>query len=105
MFYRVNVRGLCRPDKHLDVIVFKPLCSQLGGMFGVIVLLEDPLSFSHLQLVKAFLHSILQNLTILLCIHDPLNLCELAYSIPPHTTPYHKVISSSMLNSRCDGSV
>src|SRR6267142_4524502 len=105
MFYGVNVRGLGRPDKHLDVIVFKPFCSLVGGMLGVIVLLEDPLSLSHLQLFKAFHHSILQNITILLCIHDPLNLCELPYSIPPHTTLYHKVIPSSMLDSRCCGSV
>jgi hypothetical protein len=38
----VNVRRLGRPDKHLDVIVFKPLGSLLRGMFEVIMLLEYP---------------------------------------------------------------
>jgi hypothetical protein len=38
----VNVKRLGRSDKHLNVIVFKPLGSLLGGMFGVIILLEYP---------------------------------------------------------------
>jgi hypothetical protein len=38
----VNVKRLGRPDKHLDVIVFKPLGSLLRGMCRVIILLEYP---------------------------------------------------------------
>jgi hypothetical protein len=105
VFYGVNVRGLGRPDKHLDVIVFKPFCSLVGHMLGVIVLLKDPLPFCHLQFFKTFYQPILQNIIVLLCIHNLLNLCELSNSIPPHTTPNHKVITPSMLDSRCDSSV
>src|SRR5882724_6067683 len=32
---RVNIRRLDRPDKHLDVIVLKPLCCLFRGVFGV----------------------------------------------------------------------
>src|SRR5882724_13340405 len=43
--------------------------------------------------------SITPSSKILLCIHDPLYLCELPYPIPPHTPPDHKIIPSSMLDS------
>ena len=56
---RVYVRRLGRPDKHLDVIVFKPLGSLLGGMFRVTILLEYPFLLWYLKLVKAFYHSII----------------------------------------------
>src|SRR5882724_7561617 len=96
---RVNIRGLGRPDKHLDVIVLKPLCCLFRGVFGVIVLLEYPLLLWYLQLLKHFHH-----FTVLLCIHDPQYLCELSYPIPPHTPPYLKIIPS-MLDSRGGGPV
>src|SRR5882724_5443161 len=102
---RVNIRGLGRPDKHLDVIVLKPLCCLFRGVFGVIVLLEYPLFLWYLQLLKTFHHSIIQNIIVLLCIHDPLYLCELPYPIPPHTPQYHKIIPSSMLDSGGGGPV
>src|ERR1700733_7963648 len=105
MLNGVNVRRLGRPGKHLDAIVFKPLCCLLGGVFWVIILLEYPLPLLHLQLLKAFLQPIIQNVTVLLCIHDPLNLYELPYPIPAHTTPYNKIIFSSMLDSGGGGSV
>ena len=50
---------------------------------------------------KAFLHSILQNFTVLFCIHLFLNLYKLSHPILPHTTPYHKIVSSSMFDSWC----
>jgi hypothetical protein len=91
----VKVRGLGRPGKDLNVIVFKPLCCPFGGVFRVIV----PLLLGCLQPLKAFHQSIIQNVTVLLCIYDPLNLYELPYHSPPHTPPYHKIILSSMLDS------
>jgi|GraSoiStandDraft_24_1057298.scaffolds.fasta_scaffold5107835_1 hypothetical protein len=45
---RVNVRGLGRLDKHLDVIIFKPLGSLFEGVFRVIILLEYPILLWHL---------------------------------------------------------
>jgi hypothetical protein len=90
-----KVRGMGRPEKDLNVIVFKPLCCPFGGVFGVIV----PLLLCHLQLLKAFHQSIIQNVTVLLYIYDPLNLYELPYPIPLHTPPYHKIILSFMLGS------
>jgi hypothetical protein len=92
---RAKVRGMDRPEKDLNVIVFKPLCCPFGGVFGVIV----SLLLCCLQPLKAFHQSIIQNVTVLLCIYDPLNLYELPYHIPPHTPPYHKIILSSMLDS------
>ena len=86
MLNRVEVRELGRPDKQLDVIVFKPLCCLFGGVFGVIVLLKYPLLLFHLQLLKAFHQPIIQNVTVLLCIHASLNLYKLFYPILPHTT-------------------
>src|SRR5882724_8915372 len=102
---RVNIRRLGRPDKHLDVIVLKLLCCLFRGVFGVIVLLEYPLLLWYLQLLKTFHHSIIQNITVLLCIHYPLYLCELPSPIPPHTPPYHKIIPSSMFDSGSGGPV
>ena len=55
MLNGVYIRGLGRPDKHLDVIVFKSLFCLLGGMFGVVILLKYPVLLWNLQLVKAFL--------------------------------------------------
>src|SRR5277367_5172447 len=100
MFYGVDVRGLCWPDHNINVVVFKPLGCLVGGVLGVIVLLKNPLPLYHLQLFKTFYHSLIQNFTVLLCIHDPLNLCEHSHSIPPHTPPYHKIVPSSMLDCR-----
>src|SRR3979490_1913336 len=54
-------------------------------MFWIIVLLKVPLILSHLQTFNAILHSLLQNLTILHCIHVPLHLYQLPHPIPPHT--------------------
>src|SRR5258708_40351961 len=71
----------------------------------VIVLLECPLPLWHLQVFKTFHHSPIQDFTVLLSIHDPLNLWQHPYSIPPHTTPYHKIVPSSMLDHWCDGYV
>ena len=84
----------------LECACLKPLCRQSGGVFWIIVLLEYPLSLCHFQLLKTFHHSIIQTLTVLLCIHDPLNLCACL----PHSTntpSYHGIISSSMLDSGC----
>jgi hypothetical protein len=90
-----KVRGMGRPEKNLNVIVFKLLCCPFRGVFRVIV----PLLLCHLQLLKAFHQSIIQDVIVLLCIYNPLNLYELPYPIPPHTPSYHKIILSSMLDS------
>lgn len=100
MLNGANVRGLGRPIKYLDVIVFKPLFGLLGGVFQVIILLKYPLLLGYLQLLKAFHHPIIQDVTVLLCIHVPLDLYKLSHPTPSHTSPYNKIISSSMLNSR-----
>ena len=105
MLNGVYIRGLGRPGKHLDAIVFKPLFCLLGGMFGVVILLKYPVLLWNLQLVKAFLQSIIQNVTVLLCIHGPLNLYELSYPISAHTPPYDKIISSFMLDYGCGGPI
>src|SRR6266852_2614909 len=91
--------------KHLGAIVFKPLCCLLEGVFWVIILLKYPLHLLYLQLCKGFLQSVIQNVTVLLCIHDPSNLYKLPYPIPAHTSPYNKIISSSKLDSEGGGSV
>jgi hypothetical protein len=46
---RVNSKGLRRLDKHLDIIVFKPLESIFRGMFRVIILLEYPVLLWHIS--------------------------------------------------------
>jgi hypothetical protein len=74
MFDGIEVRGLSRPVNNNDVVVRKPGCGQPGGVFWVIVLLKISLTLLYIQLLKAFHQSILQNFTILLCIHLPLNL-------------------------------
>src|SRR6266568_5206782 len=73
---------------------------QFGGVFWIIVLLKIPLLLFHIQLLKALHHSLIQDFTILLCIHLALNFYQYSHTIPAHTTPYHKVIPSSMLDSR-----
>ena len=42
IFYRAEVRAAHWPGKGSDVIFLLPLPAQLGGMFGVIVLLKAP---------------------------------------------------------------
>ena len=105
VFNWVKVWELGRLWKYLNIIVFKPLGCLFWGMFGIIILLKDPFLFLHLQLLKAFRHSIFQNFTVLHCIHLPLNLSELSYSIPAHAHPYYEVISSSMLDCWCGSPV
>src|SRR5258705_3866466 len=87
------------------MMVRKLLVCLFGGVFWVIVLLEVPLILSHLQPFKALLHSLLQNLTILLSIHHPLHLYQLPHPIPTHRSPNHQVIPPSMLDSWCGGPV
>ena len=98
VFYWVHVRELGRPAKDLNVVVLKLFCSQSRHVFGVIIVLKVLLTIHHFQLFKIFLNSILQNFTILNLIHVSLNVYELPHSIPPHTTPYHEVFSSSMFD-------
>src|SRR5258707_11379663 len=105
VFNGVQIRRLSWPPEYLNIIIFKPLFGPFGGVFGVIVLLKVSLSILHLQLFKAFQHSMVQNLTVLLCIHLSLHLYQHSNSIPTHTAPYHKIIPPSMLHSRCCGSV
>src|SRR5258705_3216363 len=105
VFNGIEVRGLGRPLQGDDVIVRKPLICLFGGVLWVIVLLKVPLILSHLQTFKALLHSLLQNLTILLTIHDPLSLYQLPHPIPTHTSPNHQVNPPSMLDSWCGGPV
>src|SRR5258707_12180039 len=105
VFNGIEVRGLGRLLQGSDIVVRKPLICLSGGVFWVIVLLEIPLILSHLQTFKALLHSLLQNLTILLSIHVPMHLNQLPHPIPTHTPPNHEVISPSMLNSWCGGPV
>ena len=50
---------------------------MLGCVFGIIILLKVTFILLHIQLFKAFLHSILQNFTVLFCIHLSLNLYKL----------------------------
>ena len=105
MLNEVYIRGLGRPGKHLDAIVFKPLFCLFEGMFGVVILLKYSVLLWNLQLIKAFLQFIIQNVTVLLYIHAPLNLYELFYPIPAHTSLYNEIISSSLFNYRCDGPI
>src|SRR6266850_7299947 len=105
VFNGVQIRGLGWPGHDINVVILKPLGCLLGCVFGVIVLLKCPLPLQHLQLFKTFHHSLIQNFTVLLCIHDPLNLCKHPYSIPPHTPPYHEIVPTSMLDCRSGGSV
>src|SRR5882724_12810097 len=102
---RVIIRGLGRPDKHLDVIVLKPLCCLFRGVFGG----HCPAGISTPPLVPPTSQNFPQlhhpNITVLRCIQDPLYLCELPYPIPPHTPSYHKIIPSSMLESGGGGPV
>ena len=98
MFNGVNVRGLGRPAENFNFIILKPLISSFGCMFGVIVLLKDPFTLWHVQVFKAFLQYILQNLTVLLCIHFSLKLHKCLNSILAHASPYHEIVSSSMLD-------
>jgi hypothetical protein len=105
VFNWVDVRGLGRTLKYLNVVVRKPLGCMSGGMFWVIVLLEVSSTLLHIQLLKAFNHSIVQDHAILLCIHLPLNLYELSHLIPTHKTPYHEIVTPSMLDSWSCGPV
>ena len=50
MLDRIQVWRLRRPFQHLDLVVFEPLTGEMGGVLGVVVLLED--DFFLLQLVE-----------------------------------------------------
>jgi len=81
------------------------ILEKLSYAGAVIVLLKHPLPLWHLQLFKTFHQSPIQNLTVLLSIHDPLNLCKHPHSIPTHATPYYKIVPSTMFDCRSGGSV
>src|SRR5271154_4753685 len=84
VFNGIEVRRLGWPGYDLNIIVFKPLLGLLGGVLWIVVLLKVMLPLLHLQCLKAFHQTILQNFTV---------------------TPYHKVIPSSMLHCWCSCSV
>ena len=94
-----------RPAEDFNFIIFKPLISSFGCMFEVIVLLIDPFTLWHVQVFKAFLQCILQNLTVLFCIYPALNLYKCPNSIPAHASPYHETVSSSMLDCQYSGPI
>src|SRR5260370_24471659 len=74
MFNGIEIRGLSRPVNNNNIVIQKPSCGQFRGVFWIIVLLKIPFSLLHIQLLKALYHPLIQNITILLCIHDALNL-------------------------------
>ena len=74
VFNGIEVRGLGRLMNNNNVVVFKPSCGQFGGVFWIIVLLEDSFILIHLQLLKAFHQPLLQYFTKLSGIHLPLHL-------------------------------
>ena len=101
VFNGIQIWRLGRPFKYLNVVVLKPLLCLVGGVFGVIVLLKDPLILWYVQLFKAFHHSIIQNLIVLVSIHLPLHLYELPHPILTRRAPYHEIVASSMLDCWC----
>ena len=105
MLNRVYIRELGRSGKHLNVIIFKSLFYLFGGIFEFIILLKYPILLWYLQLVKAFLQFIIQNVIVLLYIHSPLNLYKLSYPILSYTPLYNKIIFFFMLDYRCNGSI
>ena len=74
-------------------------------MFGVNVLLKDPFTLWHVQVFKAFLQCILQNITVLFCIYSALNLHKCPNSIPAHASSYHEIVCSSMLDCQYSGPI
>ena len=102
-FNGIEVWRLSRPVNYNDIIIWKPSCGQPGGVFWAIVLLKISLPLFNIQLFKAFHHSLIQNFTVLFCIHFSLNLYKLSHTIPAHITSYHKVIPSSMFDCGCRG--
>src|SRR5215510_6777149 len=83
--------------KVFNTIVFKPLICPFRPVFWAIVLLGNPLPLLHLQLFKAFHHSLIQNLTVFYSTHDSLSFYKLSYFILSYTPPYHDVILASCL--------
>src|SRR5229473_5420319 len=67
-------------------------------MLRLIVLLKNGLLLKNSTFLYAQYRVVLQNGHILVSIHPPLNLCNLSYTLPAHTSPYHN-LSSPKLHS------
>ena len=80
-FNGIEVWRLSRPVNYNDIIIWKPSWGQPGGAFWVIVLLKISLPLFNIQLFKALHHSLIQNFTILVCIHLSLNFYKLSHTI------------------------
>src|SRR4051812_22348660 len=79
-------------------MVFKPFGGLLGLVFGVIILLKNNMSHLLTPILKTLLF-ILQNLSVELCIHSPINLASISHPFPCHTPPHHQGPSSKLQSS------
>src|SRR4051794_38573561 len=84
VFNRVEVWRLGWPKHNNVFLVFKPLGGLLGLVFGVIILLKNNIGHLLTPILKTLLEFILQNLSVELCIHSPINLA-------PYPTPSHDI--------------
>ena len=71
MLNGIEVRGLCRPAQHSDILVFKSFLGKFGGVFWVVILLA--LQTSQNFLIQKMLQKTLKICVIMPAFFDPGN--------------------------------
>src|SRR3979490_2053458 len=77
-------------------MVRKPLGGLLACVLGVIILLENDVNRIFTIILQASWKIFIQNLSVQLPIHPPINFDSISRSFPQHTTPHYHRTSTKL---------
>ena len=78
MFDGIEVWGLCRPLQHFDSIVLEPFAGSAGGVFRIVVLLEDDRARVQLIILEGSEEFVAEDMRVQLCINTSVDLACVA---------------------------
>src|SRR6476620_3071514 len=90
MLNRIQIWRLWRPLQHLHSLVFEPLAGETGGMFGIVVLLEDDLVDFQLMPLEGLEELVVEDVRVELCVHPTIDAARVADALSRHTAPHHQ---------------
>ena len=99
--YSIGFRsGDCAGHLSTWMLLSEKYCVSCWNVFlGVIVLLKVLLTLRHIQIFKAFHHSLPKYYSVYIFTWTPISNLTSFHLIPPHTTPHHKVVTPSIFNN------
>ena len=94
MLYDVHVRGRRGPGDCGDVVGCKPAGCETGGVFPIIVLLEEEVARLEAMIMDGTQEGLLENATVNLSIHDALDAVQASNPLGCDAAPDHETPSS-----------